>query len=351
MSGPSLPTIKRLFAVSGNYCAFEGCKNNLVDFVSGKVIGRICHIKAQSPGGPRFDSNQTDQERHSFDNLILLCPIHHDVIDSNPLKYDVGFLLQLKSKLEKAHHNDGTLPNDDIAKQFQVTFNRRERLIANIRSELRDNLISLVTKSDGKINPYYFWLNQTRKERALTLDDAFQGFVNLPFHHALGCYYFCTSFNTGNLKVHNKELQNAISSGEFLQFDPDLEQFLAGSFQKAMSLLSGKIDRCRECFRNTLMQDPTGKDFADFLLQLNKKQAYIKVSIQFIAYLYRMRDIMEDIVTLSKLLLLHSKNPVFNFSIPSLNQESPIGGPDLSNTITHNDIDNWVSESFEAAEI
>ena len=55
----------------------------LVDEASGKVTARICHIKAQSLRGPRFDAEQTEKKRHGFDNLVLMCPIHHDVIDAD----------------------------------------------------------------------------------------------------------------------------------------------------------------------------------------------------------------------------------------------------------------------------
>jgi hypothetical protein len=47
MSGLSVATIKRLFAVSGNTCAYSGCANPLVDVASGKVTARICPIKAR----------------------------------------------------------------------------------------------------------------------------------------------------------------------------------------------------------------------------------------------------------------------------------------------------------------
>ena len=70
MSSPSVATIKRLFAVTGNKCAFPRCPLALVDEASGKVTGRICHIKARQVGGPRFDRDQSDDERNAFENLI-----------------------------------------------------------------------------------------------------------------------------------------------------------------------------------------------------------------------------------------------------------------------------------------
>ncbi len=42
-------------------------------------------------GGPRYDPNQTDDERHSFENLILLCSFHHDVVDNQAEMYSVDW--------------------------------------------------------------------------------------------------------------------------------------------------------------------------------------------------------------------------------------------------------------------
>jgi hypothetical protein len=112
---PSLATIKRLFAVSGNVCAFPGCKSPLVDHPSGKVTARICHIKARSEGGPRYDAAQADLDRHGFDNLVLLCPSHHDVIDADSVSYSVERLLEIKSDHERDHAT-GQPVSDAVAK-------------------------------------------------------------------------------------------------------------------------------------------------------------------------------------------------------------------------------------------
>jgi len=110
-------TIKRLFAVSGNRCAFPRCKIPLIDKMSGKVTGKVCHIKAKNSGGPRYDPNQSDEERDAFENLLLMCPIHHDVIDADPESYTVSRLKEIKTGHE-AKNAGGNEPSDDIAKQF-----------------------------------------------------------------------------------------------------------------------------------------------------------------------------------------------------------------------------------------
>lgn len=53
MSRPSEQTIKKLFALSGNLCAFPGCSSPIVE-AAGAITGEICHIHAQRKGGPRM---------------------------------------------------------------------------------------------------------------------------------------------------------------------------------------------------------------------------------------------------------------------------------------------------------
>ncbi|MGO9316244.1 MAG: hypothetical protein ACLPXT_15990 [Terracidiphilus sp.] len=117
LTGPTTATIKRLFAVSGNRCAFPKCVSTLID--GKKVVGKICHIKAQNEGGPRFDPNQTPEERHGYDNLILMCGRHHDVIDDDEEAYTVEYLHRLKAKHEQSA---GRLSEDEAEHGAKLFF-------------------------------------------------------------------------------------------------------------------------------------------------------------------------------------------------------------------------------------
>ena len=119
-SAPLNSTIRRLFAVSSNQCAFQGCQTPIVD-LSNTIVAEVCHINARNPGGPRFDPHQTDEERHGFDNLILMCGMHHTVIDS-PGNAQLHTVESLKA--QKAQHelqarsgaqSTAVLSNDHIA--------------------------------------------------------------------------------------------------------------------------------------------------------------------------------------------------------------------------------------------
>lgn len=101
-SGPSQGTVKRLFALSGNRCAFPKCGLELVQGET--IVGQICHIKGASPKGPRHDPSQAPADRHNFDNLLLLCANHHKVIDDDEISYTVERLQTMKRMHEGAMH-------------------------------------------------------------------------------------------------------------------------------------------------------------------------------------------------------------------------------------------------------
>lgn len=82
------------------------------------VVGEEAHIAAQSPGGPRY-GQQPGVAVDSYENLILLCRVHHKQVDVQEKHYTVALLLTLKAKHEQWVHErleDLELPglNDPI---------------------------------------------------------------------------------------------------------------------------------------------------------------------------------------------------------------------------------------------
>ncbi len=64
-------------------------------------IGVAAHIKAASPGGPRYDSAQTPTQRASADNGIWLCADHAHLIDHDPKEFTVEKLEKWKREAEE----------------------------------------------------------------------------------------------------------------------------------------------------------------------------------------------------------------------------------------------------------
>lgn len=73
---PKIEVVRALFARSGNQCAFPGCTAPLLNRKN-QFIAQICHIEAALPGGPRYNDSQTDEQKRSYDNLLIMCHPHH----------------------------------------------------------------------------------------------------------------------------------------------------------------------------------------------------------------------------------------------------------------------------------
>ncbi|MCS0628922.1 hypothetical protein NX786_06205 [Telluria mixta] len=64
-------------------------------------IGIAAHIAAASKGGPRYDENQSPDERKSILNAIWLCVNCSTLIDRDEAKYTVGLLKSWKAQAEQ----------------------------------------------------------------------------------------------------------------------------------------------------------------------------------------------------------------------------------------------------------
>ncbi len=91
---PVQSTLRELFVVSGNRCAFPKCDAPIID-ENGNFSAQVCHIEAAEEGGERFNPNQTNEERRHISNLMLLCYPHHVETDKEE-KYPVERMRQMK---------------------------------------------------------------------------------------------------------------------------------------------------------------------------------------------------------------------------------------------------------------
>lgn len=90
---------EKLYAKSGNMCAL--CRKQLFS-ENGTKLGEICHIEAVGEDGLRYNPKLTEEYINSYDNLILLCPTCHTLIDSkvNEATYTVATLQNIKKNHE-----------------------------------------------------------------------------------------------------------------------------------------------------------------------------------------------------------------------------------------------------------
>lgn len=102
---PSPAARRLLLERAANRCSFPGCNIDLIDS-NGVPFAEICNIEAYSPGGPRFNAARVSGARASLvsdiDNLIVLCPTHHRLVDGRPAEYTVNWLKSVRQNHENS---------------------------------------------------------------------------------------------------------------------------------------------------------------------------------------------------------------------------------------------------------
>jgi hypothetical protein len=115
----SLKTHKMLWARSGNRCAFPECGRLLVEDVEGagaSILGVEAHIVARRPNGPRGVAVAETELGDALANLILLCPLHHKIVDDHADTYTVDVLAAMKLAHERTIENN----EDDASRQLRL---------------------------------------------------------------------------------------------------------------------------------------------------------------------------------------------------------------------------------------
>lgn len=92
---PKSKTLRELYLKSGNQCAFGGCSQLIINS-EGTLIGEVCHIEGALPNSQRFNEDQSNEDRRTFENLILLCRNHH-AITNNVDEFTVERMMEIKA--------------------------------------------------------------------------------------------------------------------------------------------------------------------------------------------------------------------------------------------------------------
>src|SRR5260370_34159408 len=107
--------VQRTVAERAAYiCSNPACRDWTVephsDAEKSLKTGETAHIRAASPGGPRYDDTQTPEERTSIQNAIWLCTKCSTTIDKDEARYPVPLLLGWKQTHEDWLRNGGIVP-------------------------------------------------------------------------------------------------------------------------------------------------------------------------------------------------------------------------------------------------
>lgn len=109
----------RLFSAAAGHCQRPACLETLFpDEMGGeKHIAEMAHVIPHGEKGPREDERPAgDFEVDGFENLLLLCPTCHTIIDKNPEAYSRSTLLGWKNNhLSALAQKQGICAYDDRA--------------------------------------------------------------------------------------------------------------------------------------------------------------------------------------------------------------------------------------------
>jgi hypothetical protein len=97
-ANPDAHTRLRLFADSGGRCQNPNCFADLFLELGDKKIhiAEMAHVFSARDDGPRANRILSQEERGAYDNLILLCPRCHTIVDKAEKEFPDSLLLQWK---------------------------------------------------------------------------------------------------------------------------------------------------------------------------------------------------------------------------------------------------------------
>ena len=107
----------RLFSASAGHCQKPDCLKPLFPAEIGgdKHIAEMAHVIPHGDTGPRHEERPAEEfEADSFENLILLCPTCHTIIDKAPESFPRSMILVWKSNhLPALAHKQGIIRYED----------------------------------------------------------------------------------------------------------------------------------------------------------------------------------------------------------------------------------------------
>lgn len=96
-------TRKILWGRSGNRCAI--CRQQLVvdetSLDAESIVGDECHVNSGAPNGPRFNAAVDPNGIDDLANLLLLCRVHHKMVDDQFETYTTELLQSIKENHER----------------------------------------------------------------------------------------------------------------------------------------------------------------------------------------------------------------------------------------------------------
>ncbi|HEY6529168.1 MAG TPA: HNH endonuclease [Cellvibrionaceae bacterium] len=157
-------TRKILWGMSGNRCAI--CRIKLVidptEENGESVVGDECHIISGAVLGPRYSVDFEKEKIDQSENLILLCKVHHKMVDDQSETYTVSILKQIKGN----HHK---WIEEKLSREEEITPVRIKRVNGEIpkkipRVQSGKVLLNMASACQGSYTDYSETLSEDEAE-------------------------------------------------------------------------------------------------------------------------------------------------------------------------------------------
>ena len=89
-------TRKLLWRRFGSRCVM--CRRKLI--VAGTLVRDECRILSARAGGPRYDLEFDHRTLNDYSNLLLICGVHHNLVDSQASKHAASRFANIKARHE-----------------------------------------------------------------------------------------------------------------------------------------------------------------------------------------------------------------------------------------------------------
>ena len=180
-----------LWARAHGQCSMPGCFIELIKTTENDnniIIGEMCHIigEKHSPKSPRGVNKLPLNERNLYQNLILLCPNHHEEIDKNESEWTVEKLCEVKHKHElrcKELRELNKLSAEDIIYKDNINI-----ISSTLNIDSWDWFIENAVRQIVHEDFIYALDNITERRIAIILPDTHQD-LNKGYYEFNGCFY------------------------------------------------------------------------------------------------------------------------------------------------------------------
>jgi len=221
---PKTDVLRALFARSGNQCAFPGCCHTLINNKN-QFIAQVCHIEAASKGGERYNPEENDEQRRSYENLVIFCYAHHIETDDVE-QYSVKSLIRIKKDHEQKFINSDFKFNDaelsKITNEMEIYWsdidrrNRFEHVYLNSGLamkvngsddffEVMENVIESISGISNFLKSFKNSDEMLMRDLALLLSR-----IGISFDAVNDIAYYDNPFVNRNWELHNVGAENLI---------------------------------------------------------------------------------------------------------------------------------------------